>query len=134
QALTAGHPVAVVTDDTTILPGLGACPRIGPEDRDRLIALRREHPDLAVVIDDADRVEDAPVADVLKEILRRVEADRGLVAAATSTQVASTQIRGFIAEIGRSRTGVLLQPTRRSDGDALGLRVPPLSRLPGRGY
>lgn len=135
QALVAGHPLALVGGDELVAhPDLRGCPRFDPEDRDGLIALRRLHPDLAVVVDDADRVEDAPVADVLREILRRVDTDRGLVMAATSTQRAATQVRGLIAEIGRGRAGVLLQPSARSDGDALGLRVPPLPRVPGRGY
>lgn len=135
QAATAGHPVAVIAgDDLAAHPGPGTCHRLSAEDRDGLVALRQRHPDLAVVIDDADRLEEAPVVDVLREILRRVDTDRGLVIAATSTQAATTQFRGLVADIARARTGVLLQPTSRSDGDALGLRVPPLPRLPGRGY
>lgn len=134
QAHAAGHPLAVIGDDLADHAELADCPRVDPEDRDGLIALRRLHPDLAVVADDLDRIEEAPVADVLREILRRLDADRGLVMAATSTQRAATAVRGLVAEVARGRTGVLLQPTSRSDGDALGLRVPPLPRLPGRGY
>lgn len=135
QALVAGLPVAVLTGGgLDAPPGLDDCHHVDVEDREGLIALRQQHPDLAVVVDDADRVDGAPVTDVLREILRRVDADQGLVMAATSTQVATHQIRGLVAELGRSRTGVLLQPTTRADGDALGLRVPPLSRVPGRGY
>ncbi len=134
QALTAGHPLALVASDDLTHPDLAGCPRFGAEDREGLIDLRREHPDLAVVVDDADRVEEAPVAEVLREILRRVDADGGLVLAAASTQTAAAQFRGLVPEIGRSRTGILLNPSSRSDGDALGLRVPPLPRLPGRGY
>ncbi|MGO1167022.1 MAG: FtsK/SpoIIIE domain-containing protein, partial [Janibacter sp.] len=135
QITAAGHPLVLISDDDQPAhPDLEAAARIGPEDRDALITLRQQHPDLAVVIDDADRLEDAAVTDVLREILRRVDADRGLVLASAATQTAATQIRGLVADIARARTGVLLQPTSRSDGDALGLRVPPLPRLPGRGY
>lgn len=134
QALAAGHPLALVAGDDLVHPDLVDCPRFTAEDREGLIDLRREHPDLAVVVDDADRLEEAPVADVLREILRRVDTDGGLIVAAASTQTAAAQFRGLVPEIGRSRTGVLLQPSSRSDGDALGLRVPPLPRLPGRGY
>ncbi|WP_435199620.1 FtsK/SpoIIIE domain-containing protein [Janibacter sp. GS2] len=135
HAVVVGHPVALIAgDDIAPHPDLEAVTRIDPEDRETLISLRQQHPDLAVVIDDADRIEDSPVADVLREILRRVDADRGLVIASAATQTAASQIRGLVADIGRARTGVLLQPTSRSDGDALGLRVPPLPRLPGRGY
>ncbi|NYF99155.1 FtsK/SpoIIIE domain-containing protein [Janibacter cremeus] len=135
QAMAAGHPVALLGgSDLTHHPDLADATVCDPQDRDGLIALRRAHPDLAVVIDDAERVEDEPVADVVKEILRRADGDRGLVVASTATQTAATRVRGLVAEIARTRAGVLLQPTSRSDGDALGLRVPPLPRLPGRGY
>lgn len=135
QASRAGYPLAVVGGaDLPSHPDLEGCPRFGAEDRDALVALRQRHPDLAVVVDDADRLDDAPVTEVLREIVRRVDADRGLVMAVSTTQVATTQLRGLVAEIGRARTGILLQPTSRADGDALGLRVPPLQRLPGRGY
>ena len=135
QAASAGHPLALVGgDELADHPALTDFARFSAEDRDGLIALRRAHPDLAVVVDDADRLGEAPVAEVLREILRRVDADGGLVMAAASTQTAAAQFRGLVPEIGRARTGILLQPSSRSDGDALGLRVPPLPRLPGRGY
>ncbi len=135
QALAAGQPVAVIGDEVLMKhPGLDSCFRVDPEDRDGLIALRREHPTLVVLIDDADRVDHTPVSDVLAEIVRRVDADRGLVVASTSTRVASTQVRGLVADMARDRSGILLQPTSRADGDAFGLRVPPLPRRPGRGY
>lgn len=135
QAIAAGYPVVLIGEQPPAdLPELLGATVCGPADRDRLIDLRRTHPDLAVVIDDVDRLEDEPVADVVKEILRRVDSDRGLVAASTTTQTAATRVRGLVAEIARSRAGILLQPTSRSDGDALGQRVPPLPRIPGRGY
>ncbi|WP_338748250.1 FtsK/SpoIIIE domain-containing protein [Janibacter alittae] len=135
QALSTGRPVVLIGEgDLTGHPDLAGAEVCAPDGREHLIALRRRHPDLVVVIDDADRVEDDPVADVLKEILRRVDSDRGLVVVSTATQTAATRVRGLIAELARARTGILLQPTTRSDGDALGLRVPPLQRIPGRGY
>lgn len=135
QAMAACHPVAVIGErDLTTHPDLVGATVCDPQDREGLIALRRAHPDLALVVDDVDRVEDEPVADVVREILRRVDGDRGLVIASTTTQVAATRVRGLVADLARSRAGVLLQPTSRSDGDALGTRVPPLPRVPGRGY
>ena len=71
---------------------------------------------------------------MLKEILRRLDADRGLVIGATATQTAVGQVRGLVSDLARTRTGLLLQPSARSDGDALGLRIPPLPRVAGRGY
>lgn len=132
QIVTAGRPLAILGS-----PGVAVgldCHVLRPQDRDELISLRQRHPDLAVVADDLDRLEGAPVADVLKEILRRLDADRGLVIGATATQTAVGQVRGLVSDLARTRTGLLLQPTARSDGDALGLRVPPLPRVAGRGY
>lgn len=133
QVVAVGQPLAVVGSADAVPPGTD-CHVFGPEDRDDLIALRQHHPDLAVVADDLDRLDGTPAGDVIKEILRRVDVDRGLVIGATSTQTAAGQVRGLVSDLARTRTGILLQPSARSDGDALGLRVPPLPRLPGRGY
>ncbi|QNF93348.1 FtsK/SpoIIIE domain-containing protein [Janibacter sp. YB324] len=132
QVAASGQPLVVVGSGA-IADGLD-CPVLGADDRDELIALRQRHPDLAVIADDLDRLEGAAVADVLKEILRRLDADRGLVIGATATQTAVGQVRGLVSDLARTRTGLLLQPSARSDGDALGLRVPPLPRVAGRGY
>ncbi|WP_068322219.1 FtsK/SpoIIIE domain-containing protein [Janibacter terrae] len=132
QVAASGAPLVVVGSGA-IADGLD-CPVLGADDRDELIAMRQRHPDLAVIADDLDRLEGAPVADVLKEILRRLDADRGLVIGATATQTAVGQVRGLVSDLARTRTGLLLQPSARSDGDALGLRVPPLPRVAGRGY
>lgn len=132
QVATAGQPLVVVGSGE-IAAGLG-CPTLGPDDRDELLALRQKHPDLAIVADELDRLDAAPVADVIKEILRRLDADLGLVIGSTSTQTAASQVRGLVSDLARARAGILLQPSSRSDGDALGLRVPPLTRTPGRGY
>lgn len=132
QVAASGQPLVVVGSGA-IADGLD-CPVLGADDRDELIALRQRHPDLAVIADDLDRLEGAPVADVLKEILRRLDADRGLVIGATATQTAVGQVRGLVSDLARTRTGLLLQPSARSDGDALGLRIPPLPRVAGRGY
>ena len=135
QALDAGYPVALLASEAARAhPQLAACPTFGPDERDRLIALRQSHHDLVLLVDDIDRLEGSPVADVITEILRRVDTDSGLVVATTTTQAATTRVRGPVAEIARWRTGILLQPSSRSDGDALGTRVPPLPRVPGRGY
>lgn len=132
QVVASGQPLVVIGSGA-VADGLD-CAVLGADDRDELIALRQQHPDLAVIADDLDRLEGAPVSDVLKEILRRLDADRGLVIGATATQTAVGQVRGLVCDLARTRTGLLLQPSARSDGDALGLRVPPLPRVAGRGY
>ncbi len=128
----AGHPVALVMEDA---PPVGAegLHLLAPHDREPLLELRRAHPDLAVLVDDLDRLEDAPVTDVLREVVRRVDADRGVVVG-SSSPLAATSVRGLVADVARGRAGLLLQPSSRSDGDPFGMRLPPLPRLPGRGH
>lgn len=132
QLRSAGQPL-VVLGSPALADGL-SCPTLGPDDRDELVTLRQQHPDLAVVVDDLERLEGTPVADVVREIGRRLDLDRGLLIGSTTTRTASGQVRGLVADLARERTGLLLQPLARSDGDALGLRVPALPRLAGRGY
>jgi DNA segregation ATPase FtsK/SpoIIIE, S-DNA-T family len=106
----------------------------GDEDRDALIQVRRDHPDLAVVVDDGDRLAGLPIEPVLLEIARRVDEDRGVVVAATSTLALDTRVGAVATDLARAHTGVVLWP---SPGQAvLGAQPPPAaapSRLPGRG-
>ena len=132
--LGAGRPLALIGEGLTGEPSLARGTPLDPEDREGLLRLRRRHRDLVVIIDDADRIEGTPITDVLTEITRRVDVDGGLVVVATSTRTAAQRVRGPIADVARTRCGILLQPAARSDGDALGIRLPPLRRWPGRGY
>ncbi|WP_157074608.1 FtsK/SpoIIIE domain-containing protein [Janibacter corallicola] len=127
-----GVPVALVTEDHPAA-GTAGLHVLAPHDREQLLELRRGHPELAVLVDDLDRLEDAPVSDVLREVVRRVDADRGVVVG-SSSPLAATSVRGLVAEVARGRSGLLLQPSNRSDGDPFGMRLPPLPRFPGRGH
>lgn len=132
DGLTRSGRTVVVIGDAGTGPR-GDHVRLGPEDREQLLELRRARPDLAVLVDDLDRLEEAPVADVLREVVRRVDADRGVVVATTSPRAAAG-VRGLVADVARARAGVLLQPTSRGDGDPFGVRVASLPRVAGRGY
>ena len=100
---------------------------------DPLIRVRREHPDLVLLVDDADRLGDAPAVAVLREIVGLVDRDGGLVVAATSSTDLVTRFRGLDVELARHRTGLLLSPVA-GDRDVLGAAVPDgIPRLPGRG-
>jgi S-DNA-T family DNA segregation ATPase FtsK/SpoIIIE len=104
------------------------------EDRDTLIQARRDQPQLAVVVDDVDRLVGLPVEPVLLEIARRVDEDRGLVVASTSTLALDGRIGAVATDLARAHTGIVLWP---SPGHAA-LGVPPPaaaapSRIPGRG-
>jgi S-DNA-T family DNA segregation ATPase FtsK/SpoIIIE len=104
------------------------------EDREALIQARRNQPDLAVVVDDVDRLAGLPVEPVLLEIARRVDEDRGLVVAATSTLALEGRVGAVAADLARAHTGIVLWP---SPGHAaLGVQPPAsaaLPRIPGRG-
>ena len=106
---------------------------IGPDDVDDLVRLRQAHADLAVLVDDAERLT-GPTMDVLTEICRLVDRDGGLLVAATTTVAASTS-RGLVAAAGSDGTGLVLCPGGASDGAPLGVRLvgvdPP---TPGRGF
>ncbi|WP_345206621.1 FtsK/SpoIIIE domain-containing protein [Fodinibacter luteus] len=135
-ASAARRPVAVVTgapaaDGTTWAPGATL---LAPDEAERLVTLRRRHPDLVVLVDDADRLAPkAPVQPVLHEIVGLADRDPGLVVVTTSTSALVTRFRGLDVEIARYRSGILLMPSP-GDGDVLGVRVPTTPpRLPGRG-
>jgi S-DNA-T family DNA segregation ATPase FtsK/SpoIIIE len=104
------------------------------EDRDALIRAGRDQPDLAVVVDDVDRLAGLPVEPVLLEIARRVDEDRGLVVASTSTLALDGRIGAVATDLARAHTGIVLWP---SPGHAaLGVQPPASaapSRIPGRG-
>jgi DNA segregation ATPase FtsK/SpoIIIE, S-DNA-T family len=104
------------------------------EDRDALIKARRDQPNLAVVVDDVDRLTGLPIEPVLLEIARRVDEDRGVVVAATSTLALDARIGAVATDLARAHTGIVLWP---SPGHAaLGIQPPAAaapSRIPGRG-
>lgn len=106
---------------------------VDPEDLDRLVELIRGHDDPVVVIDDVERVEGTPCEAAVRELARPGAARGAVLLTATST-AAATSVRGVSATLCRSRHGLLLQPSSRADGDCFGVRVPPLHRVPGRGY
>ena len=89
---------------------------------DELVALRRRHRDLAVVLDDAEALVGGPAEPVLREICRLVDEDDGFVVAATSASVMPTGPGTLLADLARSRTGVLLCPGS-AEGDLLGVRI-----------
>jgi S-DNA-T family DNA segregation ATPase FtsK/SpoIIIE len=116
-------------------PGAGACPVLGPDEGEVLAALRRADPRLVVLVDDVDRLDDAPVVPVLAEIAATAADDGGALAVATTTRSLTARFRGLDVEAARLGSALLLSPAG-GDGDVLGVRVRPLpagERRPGRG-
>lgn len=123
---TRGHP------DTDLRP---PWPVVGPADVERLVELRSRHPDLLVLVDDADRLDDAPVRTVLAEITDRVDRDGGAVAVVSTPASLRTRFRGLDVDVGRHGYAVLLRPGA-GDAEAVGLPAVPSvpSTGPGRGF
>ena len=134
SALAAGLQVAVVsTRPRPPREPHTPCTNLGPHDLDELVALRREHPELVLLVDDADLLDDAPVVAAVREISALVDRDGGLVALTTSSAAVLGRFRGLDVDMARHRTGLLLCP-RPGDGEVFGLRhVDVIPSLPGRG-
>jgi len=114
--------------------GKGGCLRVDPWDPQPLIDARRAHPDLVVLVDDADRLEGTPAEAPLLEVISLVDRDGGLVVAACTTTSVAAQFRGIVPAVARAQSGVLLAPRTPGDGEAFGIRAPRgMALVPGRG-
>jgi S-DNA-T family DNA segregation ATPase FtsK/SpoIIIE len=76
----------------------------------------------AVLVDDAERVADSVAAAALDRFSTSRDARTLLVVAATTDDV-SIGFRGFLADVRRGRTGLLLAPRGPLDGEAFGVRL-----------
>jgi S-DNA-T family DNA segregation ATPase FtsK/SpoIIIE len=89
----------------------------------------------ALLVDDAELLVDSPLAPLLERAVRDARDTGTVVVVAGTTDDLVAGYRGFVVDLRRARTGLLLSP-RSADGDLLGVR---LSRvvagepLPGRG-
>jgi S-DNA-T family DNA segregation ATPase FtsK/SpoIIIE len=116
------------------LNGIRGVTLIQAEEADAFIRLRREVPDLAVLVDDADNLEGAPIEQALVETTRLVDSSGGLVAATADLHRASSAYRGLIPELARYGTGLILNARSSADGEVFRMRVDALvERQPGRG-
>ena len=88
------------------------------------------------MVDDAELLHNADVADLLQQVLRDGR-DRGhVLLVAGTTQELLASFRGFTADARKSRSGLLLTPASHLDGELLGVRLPrsaAFSAPPGRG-
>jgi S-DNA-T family DNA segregation ATPase FtsK/SpoIIIE len=134
QLQTAGHRVVAIAPRPSPLRALPGC----HTDRDAsydLESLLGSGPN-ALVIDDAELLVDSPLAHLLERAVREMRDTGSIVLVAGTTAELVTGYRGFVVDLRRSKTGVLLSPQGRGDGDLFGVR---LSRAvggeitPGRG-
>lgn len=107
---------------------------VTPDAPEPLVALRCRHPDLLVLVDDAELLRDTAVEPVVNEIARLVDRDDAAIVAAVDGS-APPQVRGLLPSLASYRCGFVLQPGDRSAGELLGLRrLEPLEGTPGRAY
>ena len=131
QLRSAGRPIVqVVSPSGKHLTGL---PSLGPDDVDALVAHVQRHDTGVVLVDDIEELDGTPVRDALHSLIAHC-ARSGVLMLASSTTHAAAGVRGLAPTACRARAGLLLQPHNRTDGDPLGVRVPPTERVPGRGY
>jgi S-DNA-T family DNA segregation ATPase FtsK/SpoIIIE len=85
---------------------------------------------MVMCIDDAELLNETPVASAVQAVLRSArDRSHAVVAAGTPEDLAG--FRGFVPELRKSRTGLLLNPAAPSDGEPLGMRVPRTALSPG---
>jgi S-DNA-T family DNA segregation ATPase FtsK/SpoIIIE len=122
--LRSAAGVAAVLDGRAAAPG----------DLQALLASLADGP-VALLVDDAELLADSPIGDTLTDFCRSAR-DHGnaLILAGTAGELGV--FRGFIPEVRKSRSGLLLCPGGTADGEVLGARLPRtavFSGPPGRG-
>jgi S-DNA-T family DNA segregation ATPase FtsK/SpoIIIE len=134
QLISTGARVVAIATRPSPLRELPVCHTVREASYD-LEALLSESP-AAILIDDAELLVDSPLAYLLEKAVREMRDTNTVVVAAGTTDELVTGYRGFVVELRRSKSGVLLSPQSAADGDLLGVR---LSRSvggpihPGRG-
>ena len=106
---------------------------IEPSDPEGLVRLRRKHHDLAVCVDDADRLGNSDLAPALREIIGLVDRDGGLAVLSTSTTSLATRFSGIDVEAARHGCCLVLNPTPADRGLVATSLPEGVPRLPGRG-
>jgi hypothetical protein len=130
-----GREVAVLTARPRLsgrLPWPDEAVLVGPNEADLLVRLRQGRPDLAVLVDDADLLDDSPVLPVLRELTGLVERDDGLVVVSTTTAALAGRFRGLDVEVSRYGCRLVLDPAGQPRDLLDGHRADGIPRLPGR--
>jgi len=138
QLLRLGRRVCVVSPRRSVLSLWAAgqeCPTLTPHDATELIGMRRDDPDLCLLVDDAELVDGSRVEAALVEAARLVDGTEGIVVVAAELARANGAFRGLLPEVSRDGVGILLGATSPGDGDVLGVRLEiDSTRRAGRGH
>jgi S-DNA-T family DNA segregation ATPase FtsK/SpoIIIE len=132
-------PLTEIDIWTDIAQGTEACDAKAIELADWLSTRRDGSADgpVLVVVDDADELADSAGAPALERLVRRGRDLNLRVIAAGETNAIQRAFGGWIRELRKDKTGLLLTPDVDVDGDILGIRLPRQARKsypPGRGF
>ncbi|MDL4776124.1 FtsK/SpoIIIE domain-containing protein [Actinomadura xylanilytica] len=134
-------PVVLVTPRRSPLrllsgrPGVLGLLTADSEPDDLVAAIGDEHR-YAVVVDDAELLDETDLDDALRDVLRTARDGEHALVIGGTTEDLGRGYRGFLADTRRSRSGVLLSIDSPDDGEMFGLRLPrnaPLGGPTGRG-
>ena len=129
----AGMPVALLS--TAPPDGLPRVSALRHDQVDELIALRRSHPDLAVLVDDAHRCDSGPIDEVLREIARLVDEDQGFLVLATTPQHSTDAVTSLAGALARNGEVLLLGALPPGYERVCGITTPIVTQaIPGRGH
>jgi S-DNA-T family DNA segregation ATPase FtsK/SpoIIIE len=136
----AGHDtpvIAVGVSRSALADGVVAAggQLVGPDQVDRLRSLVAERPDSCLLIDDAERLADSEMEDVVLQWFKGSGSGRGALVVAGSSAEMTLAFRGLSVVARRSGQGILLGPTSYAEGELLGVRTPSAHApsIPGRG-
>jgi S-DNA-T family DNA segregation ATPase FtsK/SpoIIIE len=131
RAVVVSHrrsPLRALSDEPGVLAVLG------PADAPALEQHLAAQPDLVVLADDAETLQDCPVERPLSGLLRADATGGALLLLAGSSAEMGSSFRGLTVEARRGRTGLLLGALSPVDGDLFGVRLPRSDTVPtGRG-
>jgi DNA segregation ATPase FtsK/SpoIIIE, S-DNA-T family len=134
SACGTGRPVALITSALTRrMPWPAGTLVIEPGDTDTLVRLRRQHRDLALCVDDADRLGDGDHLPVLREIAGLLDRDDGLLIVSSSPTALATRFSGIDVEVAREGCGLVLNPAAADRSLLCAVMPDGIPRLPGRG-
>ncbi|GAA6527289.1 FtsK/SpoIIIE domain-containing protein [Intrasporangium sp. DVR] len=137
QLTAAGHPTAVIATRPTPLSWLSGIRHlhlVSAEDGEHLRELYQLHPELSLLIDDAEGLDGSPVEPLALAVAQDVTHSEAWCVAAVDSRRAASLYRGVVPELARHGTGMVLSPSSPADGDVLGVRLDAARhRMPGRG-
>ncbi|MEU8800359.1 FtsK/SpoIIIE domain-containing protein [Spirillospora sp. NPDC048819] len=134
-------PVVLVTPRRSPLRLLSGHPGVlglltSDSDADDLAEAIGDEHRYAVIVDDAELLDETDLDDALRDVLRTARDGEHAVVIGGTTADIGRGYRGFLSDTRRSRSGVLLSIDSPDDGDLFGLRLPrnaPLGGPTGRG-